>query len=248
MKNSSKSQRRTARPRARELPIQATADLVRLDVDAPIPTYEIDRVLRGPSFKKWNVDDDFIRDCRNAVNLGAFVALVSAKEDMKTPAARLKTRMLFDDLVNICNAIDRVEKFNSDAARNVLKTRGNPSARSKEAIRAVRSIQRALSKTRTNIQDFLKQYSILKAGNNRDTFVSTYIWIAGRKLGAEEDFSVRAAPFAKILAAGWRDLGMPLVDHRGRPRRSVERWLYDRIRHFVLPFDEGFTIPEHLTH
>jgi hypothetical protein len=37
-------------------------------------------------------------------------------------------------------------------------------------------------------------------------------------------------PFARFLAAAWRDLGFPLVDHRGQSREPLEDWFADRLR------------------
>jgi hypothetical protein len=40
-------------------------------------------------------------------------------------------------------------------------------------------------------------------------------------------------PFARFLAAVWRDLNLPLEDYRGRTREPLEAWFADRIRkHF----------------
>jgi hypothetical protein len=37
-------------------------------------------------------------------------------------------------------------------------------------------------------------------------------------------------PFARLLAAAWRDLGFPLVDHRNESREPLEDWFADRVR------------------
>jgi hypothetical protein len=35
--------------------------------------------------------------------------------------------------------------------------------------------------------------------------------------------------FARFLAAAWKDLGFPLMDHRGRSREPLEDWFSDRL-------------------
>jgi hypothetical protein len=39
-------------------------------------------------------------------------------------------------------------------------------------------------------------------------------------------------PFARLLAAAWRDVGFPPEDHRGHSREPLEDWLTDRVRKF----------------
>jgi hypothetical protein len=36
--------------------------------------------------------------------------------------------------------------------------------------------------------------------------------------------------FTKFLSAVWRDLGLPVQDHRGRSREPLQEWLADRVR------------------
>jgi hypothetical protein len=37
-------------------------------------------------------------------------------------------------------------------------------------------------------------------------------------------------PFARFLAAAWRDLDFPTIDHRGNSREPLEEWFAGRIR------------------
>jgi hypothetical protein len=60
--------------------------------------------------------------------------------------------------------------------------------------------------------------------------VSSFIWNFGKKIGYGNDFFVNAALIGKVLAAAWRDLGLPVNDHRGHSREPLERWFYDRVR------------------
>jgi hypothetical protein len=79
----------------------------------------------------------------------------------------------------------------------------------------------------------------LPKGNNRDPLTANFIWFFGRYIGIEPDFWVKIPLFARILAAAWRDLHLPLEDRRGRSREPLERWFSDRLRHFTSPQDEA---------
>ena len=41
-------------------------------------------------------------------------------------------------------------------------------------------------------------------------------------------------PFARFLAAAWRDAGFPLTDHRGNSRDPLENWFADRVRKLFI--------------
>jgi hypothetical protein len=73
-----------------------------------------------------------------------------------------------------------------------------------------------------------------RRGGNRDPFVRTFILVVVRNLGivTPERPMIRehVRPLADLLAAGWRDLGFPTKDHRGKSREPLGEWFEDRIR------------------
>jgi hypothetical protein len=216
----------------RALPISAE-DIQKLDRNAPIPTYEMDKVLLNES-----VTDDLIKDFRDHAYRAAQLACVLTAVDLKAPVQIASARVFFYYLLQICRLIGAIEKSDvSEFQRFVRPSNKNitPARATRISGRAARSLQSSLQKTKSRIENFTKRHSVVKLpkGNNRDLFTSLFIWFFVLQFGGPQDSNN-----AKLLAAAWRDLKLPIKDHRGRSREPLERWLSDRLRRFVSPDDD----------
>lgn len=224
----------------RRLPVSSVREL---DVDAPIPTYELDKVLTGPLFRTV-MSDRAIRLFRLSANFAAQMSIHATREHFETPADIASAAMLLDSLLQIDRLIGQIQKVDVAKIARLIRPSNKNLSRLK-AIRvsrsAVESLQSSLQKIKARIEIFTRQHSVVKPakGNNRDPFTAHFIWHFGRRLGFGSDFGVNIPPFAKVLAAAWRDLNLPLEDHRGRSREPLERWFSDRLRHFTSPEDEA---------
>lgn len=89
----------------RALPINSK-DIRVLDVDAPIPTYEMDKVLKGML-----ASDDVIKAFRDHAYNAAQLACVLTEVDLQAPAQIASARVFFDYLLQICRLIGVIEKF-----------------------------------------------------------------------------------------------------------------------------------------
>jgi hypothetical protein len=117
--------------------------------------------------------------------------------------------------------------------------------------RRTEQLQRDLSAVRAGIEAYLLDYGLLEneGGRNRDPLSSVFIleafqqaWCAlrfgqtapygyGEKAFLKEQLPTNHhRPFAQFLATAWKDIGFPLVDHRGRSREPLEHWFADRLR------------------
>jgi hypothetical protein len=211
-----------------------------LDIDAPIPSYQLDKVLRAPPLE-WA--DRHVRDFRRSANFAARRSIDATREYFETPADIASALMFFDTLLQIERLIGQIQKVDVAKIQRLIR----PSNKNLARLRAIRvsggaakSLQSSLVKKIARIEIFTRQNSIvtLPKGNNRDPFTANFIWFFGRKIGIGPDFLVKIPLFARILAAAWRDLDLPLEDHRGRSREPLERWFSDRLRHYTSPHDE----------
>ena len=139
-------------------------------------------------------------------------------------------KTFFDDLPLICMLIEKIEMLDLTKLRQLIRARypnGLPQRQMRASSRSAKALQSSLRKAKAKIEDFVQSYEPGKPpkGNNRDIFVSSFIWNFGKKIGFDNDFSVNAALLGKVLAAAWRDLGLPLNDHRGHSREPLERWV-----------------------
>ena len=226
----------------RALPVSSFREL---DVSAPIPSYELDRVLHRvldkPPFRITNRD---IRFYRNSANFAARRSIDATREYFDRPADVAFAKMLFDNLLQIESLIGQLQKVDAAKIQRLIRPSNKNLTRlraTRISGRAVKSLHSSLKKTKSRIAIFTKQHSIVKLpkGNNRDPFTANFIWYFGQKIGIGPAFLVSNSLFAPVLAAAWRDLNMPLEDHRGRSREPLERWFSDRLRHFTSPQDEA---------
>jgi hypothetical protein len=217
--------------RSRRAPPISFEDIRELDVNAPIPTYEMDTVLKEPS-------DDEIRAFRDHAYSAAQLAHVLTKSELKAPTEIASARVFFDNLLQICRLIGTIEKFDVREFQRFVR----PSNKNLTRMRATqisgsaaRSLQSSLKKAKSRIENFTKRHSLekLPKGNNRDLFTSLFILIFLLQPGGRPD-----SYGAKLLAAAWRDLKLPIKDHRGHSREPLERWFSDRLRRFVSPDDD----------
>lgn len=110
-----------------------------------------------------------------------------------------------------------------------------------------------LADVRAEIEGYLSDYRpLVRRGGNMDPlshhFISGMTEGVWRKFGTSVPDDVAAAletgilsstfyvsrceyrPFARLLAAAWRDVGFPTVNHRNRSRALLEDWFADRLR------------------
>jgi hypothetical protein len=84
--------------RIRRLPITRDALLKRqLKTDAPIPSYEIDKILKGPLFKNGMVPDKEVRQFRHAANSAALLAIAEMEQYAEMPDRFELAKTFFDE-------------------------------------------------------------------------------------------------------------------------------------------------------
>jgi hypothetical protein len=101
--------------------------------------------------------------------------------------------------------------------------------------RDLKNLRLALDMLTSQAAGFLQTFKMAsRTGGNRDPFVRTFISVVGRNLGIVTSerpmIKENVRPLANLLAAGWRDLGFPTKDHRGKSREPLGEWFEDRIR------------------
>jgi hypothetical protein len=101
--------------------------------------------------------------------------------------------------------------------------------------RDLKNLRLAVDVLASQAASFLQTFKLAsRRGGNRDPFVRTFISVVGRNLGIvtleRPMIREQVRPLAHLLAAGWRDLGFPTKDHRGKSREPLGEWFEDRIR------------------
>jgi hypothetical protein len=101
--------------------------------------------------------------------------------------------------------------------------------------RDLRNLRLSVDVLASQAASFLQTFKLAnRRGGNQDPFVRTFISVVVRNLGivTPERPMIREhlRPLAHLLAAGWRDLGFPTKDHRGKSREPLGEWFEDRIR------------------
>jgi hypothetical protein len=245
--------RSAKRARARHLPKHSPE--LSLDVDAASGTYGVDEI--AVEFYKMRVfleREPFelsLKKLRRAVDFAGCHSLgLSQAELLRAPERHRLTKRLFDDVKTISHLIERNK--NLDPLDFMLSVKyihlraGSCADRSSSLLTKLRDV-------RAEIEGFLADYGSKDGrGGNRDplsyNFMSEMlrVWrdfadIPPEQAAAErayveslrdvpEMFRSEYRPFARLLAAAWRDLEFPLLDHRNVSREPLEDWFTDRVR------------------
>jgi hypothetical protein len=213
-----------------------------LDLSAPVPSYQLDKILMENPFEIKSLKR--FEYHRNNANLAAHLSKSATEEYIERSVDVASARMLFERLHQIETLIADIQKVNVGKIGRIIRLSNRNLTRQREAriiYGAAKSLQSSLRKTKTRIGSFTSQHAVmtLPKGNNRDVFTANFIWEFGLGFGVGPEFLVKNTLFAKLLAAAWRDLKLPLEDRRGRSREPLERWFADRLRHFTSPKDGG---------
>jgi hypothetical protein len=211
----------------------------------------------------------FLKKLRRSVDIAWCHSLVRAQNTLvQVPSCLRLTERFFEDVKVISHLIDRNKTADPHNIMLSVKYLRHDAGRELPRIECqdrTSSLLTRLRDVRAEIEGYLLDYrpGDARGGGNHDPLSSYFVWemfyVVWRQFAATlpEDAAAERAriesgreiemsraeyrPFARLLAAAWRDAGFPLVDHRNRSREPLEDWFADRVRkQFVegLPPDE----------
>jgi hypothetical protein len=213
----------------------------------------------------------FLKKLRRSVDIAGYHSLVLAQNTLVQAPSDLKlTERFFEDVKVISHLIDRNKKADPHSIRLSVKYLRHDASRPQPRIECqdrTSSLLTKLRDVRAEIEGYLLDYrpGDGRRGGNHDPlssyFISEMLEVVWREFGAAppEDAAgerpriesgrelpemsrAECRPFARLLAAAWRDAGFPLVDHRNRSREPLEDWFADRVRKQF--FDKGLPTDE----
>jgi hypothetical protein len=244
------SAQHTKNSRAHCLPTHSPA--LSLDVDAKSGTYRIDEIAEELYKQGVLLNREpfelLLKKFRHSVDIAGCLGLGSAQAELlRAPEHRRLTKRFFEDIKVISHLIERNKK--ADAFYISFHVR----ARRSGCLDRTSRLLTMLREVRSEIESYLSDYRPdAGRGGNRDArsydFISEMldVWRDFCNVPSEQAAAERAygetlcdvpkmfrseyRPFARLLAAAWRDLGFPLVDHRNESREPLEDWFADRVR------------------
>jgi hypothetical protein len=208
---------------------------------APTGTYAVDRIVEELRQRGIfpNIDDLLTR-VRLEMDLAHADALSAAYDrSLEAPKQQKQTERFFQDLAIISHLIERNKRISPPVTRKGVQ------GQAPGPIEATRGLMDNLSGSNERIKRYLSRFKEGKAkGGNFDPLANCFIdlvfeaWIIlrseGYKVLVPDDIEhlrkEHLQLFYRLLAAAWRDTGLPLVDHRGHSREPLEVWFADRIR------------------
>jgi hypothetical protein len=181
------------------------------------------------------------KQVRRAVITAKVGALVRAEWRLiRQPEVFLETKRLFEDLRQIVHLLDRNENFDDLDVAVSIEPRDPWIRMDQWGHDATRDLKSDLEKFGKGIKKYLHTFQRRRPASRRnlDPLSSLFIsdmFSAWRMFRHQPETDLRLHPddrrhFARFLAAGWRDVGFPLTDHRGHSREPLEEWFADRIR------------------
>lgn len=239
--------------RARNLPKHRPE--LQLDVDAASGSYRIDAIAtelyaEGIFLNREPVEL-FLKRLRRSVDFAGCHSLVLAQSDLLTAPEQIKlTKRFFEDVKAISHLIERNKTIDLRCVwlfvSNLRDEAGWRLDRTASLLIKLRDVQ-------AEIEGYLLDYRPRGGrGGNRDPlsyyFISEMldVWrdfgdVPPGQAAAERAYteSMRDVPkmfrseyrpFARLLAAAWRDLEFPIVGHRNKSREPLEDWFADRVR------------------
>jgi hypothetical protein len=214
---------------------------------APPGTYTIDRIVeelrQNGMFP--NIDNLLTR-----VRLDVDLAHARALEDayhwfLEVPKRQKQTERFFKDLALVSHLIERNKKISPPLTSHHIGVYSKGPRQAPGPIEATRCLMDNLSASNERIKSYLSTFKEKRGkGGNFDPLAKYFIglvfeaWVSlrseGRGVLVPEDIEYllkdHLRVFCRLLAAAWRDTGLPLTDHRGHSRERLEDWFADRIR------------------
>jgi hypothetical protein len=216
-----------------------------LNHEAAVGTYSLDKVVEE------------LRECGIYPNLGNLLKRVRYELDLAqarsvhyatrclfAPKERQKTKRLLEDIALISHLIER--NRNVDPISIAYELEPRPNVRNHEGPReATQCLMGDLSMLNKKIEQYTSTFQEAKAkGGNHDPLSSWFVvWAFDSWVGLRSEVFKPLVPeevewlskqhrrlFSRLLAAAWRDTGLPLTDHRGHSREPLEDWFIDSLR------------------
>ena len=223
-----------------------------LDPNAPVPTYRIDRIILGCAQlrEQDGGHDHYIRSRAGAFRYAFNVALRSAERAVpledEFKNAKKESELFFEQVRRFDRFINdpniEINEKNIESIRHVALPTVQECYFDDEKLpgddpqQDADNVEEEVTKLCEAVASFLANLEIpayrMNAGN-RDLFTSTFI-----KELAENTQLYPFTPviqdnwrgFAKLLAAGWEDLGLSRAVRDSKSYSSVYGWLADRVR------------------
>jgi hypothetical protein len=214
---------------------------------APTGTYLLDKVVE--ELRECGIYpnlDDLLHRVRYEMDWARASSMaIAAYYYLFEPKLRHQTARLFEDLSVITHLIERNKNVSSILIGNCITARLNGPKQYENPLDATQRLMCILSSLNKEIKRYTSafQKESAKCGNY-DHFSSWFItnafdsWIGFRSKGfstlvpedVERLSKEHVGLFSRLLAAAWRDMGLPLTDHRGHSREPLEGWFADSIR------------------
>jgi len=207
------------------------------NIDAPVGAWAVDRF--GEEFLHDSRDPRRIPNLRVTVCAEGYSAIQTAIGHLERwPNYRRMTGRFIADLKLISHLIERNKDLDPFAV--LMASSGRASDFTEQ-------LQEGLETVHTKIKNYLQACKVkIESRRNRDPLSSAFImglfencWCDLMHWPQSVPHSVifekqlprsQRRPFARFLAAAWRDLDFPLTDHRGQSREPLEDWFADRLR------------------
>jgi hypothetical protein len=222
----------------------------KLDVTAAFGTYTSDEVaadLGRRGILRFPAGQPPEKFARAALNDAAEYSLWSAKYNLiEAPRDRDMAVRLFSNLEEIAASIKKLPFPKADTLLPIISFEsgdGRPTDEEDQvtmASEATEVLRKQLGTIHSTIKDYLSSHAVedAKSIGAQDPFSGGFIermlWEQSRMAFPDimvQPLQVRQiGPFARFLAAGWRDLSFPVLDHRGHDREPLERWFAGRLR------------------
>jgi hypothetical protein len=220
-----------------------------LNPDAPVPTYKIDRIVEeNDELKKIHGGHSHYlvssaRAFRNAFNLATQAAIDDDASIKAFSQRKAKTEYVFQELRRVARLLDTTDAATISAVAVPVELTRPPYVSESDIERT----EDAFADLRASITSFLITIELpsyrCAAGGNHDRMTHRFI----RELAGDGRLwpftpvtRANFRPFARLLAAGWEDVGLPravrprggagLARSDGTSYHSVYGWLSDRVR------------------
>ncbi len=208
--------------------------LYRLDIKASFPTYKIDALIqhRHALLKSETKDLRFVvQKGREAINQAARAAEVARPNEREFRAAKKATELFLEEVRKFGQTI---QEANPEIISRVAIPAGARASDDHE--RNALEVEDRFDDMQTAVERFLSDVMmpLYKSGaGNNDLFTRWYIQTLADDWRLSPFIPVTQGnwqEFARLISAGWEDLGLPAAIGTGKGYSSVYGWLSDRVR------------------
>jgi hypothetical protein len=194
--------------------------------------------------------DELLREFRETTIVAAVLSINYAQHLLILWPEHLRLyERLFDDLAEVEHLIDRNKNLDQRSVLDFVRRKLSEKHKKPNLIVATRRLMTKCQALRVQIAEYLHDFephcAVERQPPNIDPISHEFIeqmtraWrefrlprqstASGQKSGPLYLRREERRPFARLLAATWRDLGFPLTDHRERSREPLEEWFTVRL-------------------